>query len=133
MKNLDTVMKWEEAEAFFIETHLSVIRIVERQNGFEHGEVDGPMRREQWNNWTDALCKAGEISDDYRWMSTTTTTEEIRSFVENVVEETKKHIAKKLVESRKGMFELLIDQGFLDVSDSSEEVEELVLAALEKL
>jgi hypothetical protein len=73
------------------------------------------------------------LTDDYRWMSTTTTTEEIRSFVENVVEETKKHIAKKLVESRKGMFELLIDQGFLDVSDSSEEVEELVLAALEKL
>tara|TARA_R110000765_G_scaffold42157_1_gene89322 strand:- start:1620 stop:1871 length:252 start_codon:yes stop_codon:yes gene_type:complete len=73
------------------------------------------------------------LTYDYRWMSTTTTTEEIRSFVENVVEETKKHIAKKLVESRKGMFELLIDQGFLDVSDSSEEVEELVLAALEKL
>ena len=73
------------------------------------------------------------LTDEYRWMSTTTTTEEIRSFVENVVEETKKHIAKKLVESRKGMFELLIDQGFLDASDSSEEVEELVLAALEKL
>jgi DNA-binding phage protein len=73
------------------------------------------------------------LTDEYRWMSTTTTTEEIRSFVENVIEETKKHIAKKLVESRKGMFELLIDQGFIDASDSSEEVEELVLAALEKL
>ena len=73
------------------------------------------------------------LTDEYRWMSTTTTTEEIRSFVEDVIEKTKKHIAKKLVESRKGMFELLIDQGFLDVSDSSEEVEELVLAALEKL
>ena len=73
------------------------------------------------------------LTDEYRWMSTTTTTEEIRSFVEDVIEKTKKHIAKKLVESRKGMFELLIDQGFIDVADSSEEVEELVLAALEKL
>ena len=73
------------------------------------------------------------LTDEYRWMSTTTTTEEIRSFVENVIEETKKHIAKKLVESRKGMFELLIDQGFIDVADSSEEVEELVLQALNEL
>ena len=63
----------------------------------------------------------------------TLTVVEARQLVEKTVEETKKHIAKKLVESRKGMFELLIDQGFLDVSDSSEEVEELVLAALEKL
>jgi len=63
MKDLYKVMKWAEAEDFFIEQHLPVIRIVERQNGYEHGEIDGPMRREQWNNWTDALCKAGEISD----------------------------------------------------------------------
>ena len=57
MKNLDKVMKWEEAEEFFIEHHLPVIRIVERQNGYAHGEIDKPMRREHWNNWTDALCK----------------------------------------------------------------------------
>ena len=69
MKNLDKVMKWEEAEEFFIEHHLPVIRIVERQNGYAHGEIDKPMRREHWNNWTDALCKQGEISDwqDENW------------------------------------------------------------------
>jgi len=63
MKNLDTVMRWYEAEEFFIKTHLPIIRIVERQNGRAHGSVDKVMRREHWNNWTDALCKAGEISD----------------------------------------------------------------------
>jgi hypothetical protein len=47
------------------------------------------------------------LTDEYRWMSTTTTTEEIRSFVENVVEETKKHIAKKLVERHSNILELL--------------------------
>lgn len=73
------------------------------------------------------------LTDEYRGEHLTLTTEEIRSLVENVVEKTKKHIAKKLVESRKGMFELLIDQGFLDVSDSTEDVEELVLEAINKL
>ena len=63
MKNLDTVMKWEEAEDFFIENHLPIIRTIERQNGFEHCEINKPMRREEWDNWTDALCKQGEISD----------------------------------------------------------------------
>lgn len=27
-------------------------------------ESDGPMRREAFNNWTDSLCKDGEICDD---------------------------------------------------------------------
>jgi len=29
----------------------------------EDGEPDWPARREAWNNWTDALCKDGQISD----------------------------------------------------------------------
>jgi hypothetical protein len=63
MKNLSTVMLWEEAEAYFIENHLPIIRVLERRNGYEHGSIDGPRRREAWNNWTDMLCKSGEISD----------------------------------------------------------------------
>ena len=27
------------------------------------GHRDGPARRETWNNWTDSLCKDGQISD----------------------------------------------------------------------
>ena len=63
MKNLDKVMKWEEAEDFFIENHLPISRTIERQNGLEHCEINKLMRREEWDNWTDALCKQGEISD----------------------------------------------------------------------
>jgi hypothetical protein len=29
----------------------------------EDGEPDWPARREAWNNWTDSLCKDGQISD----------------------------------------------------------------------
>jgi hypothetical protein len=29
----------------------------------QDGEPDWPARSEAWNNWTDMLCKAGEISD----------------------------------------------------------------------
>ena len=63
MKNLDTVMKWEEAEAFFIENILPGIRETERLHGREHGSIDEPMRSEVWNNWTDSLCKNELISD----------------------------------------------------------------------
>ena len=51
------------------------------------------------------------LTDEYRWMSTTTTTEEIRSFVENVIEETKKHIAKKLIERHANLLEILYPGG----------------------
>jgi len=63
MKNLDKVMKWEDAVTEFTETHLPSLRRLERVNGRGQGEVDGPMRREAWNNWTDMLCKSGVISD----------------------------------------------------------------------
>ena len=29
----------------------------------QDGEPDWPARREAWNNWTDSLCKDGQISD----------------------------------------------------------------------
>ena len=29
----------------------------------EDGEPDWPARSEAWNNWTDFLCKDGQISD----------------------------------------------------------------------
>ena len=29
----------------------------------QDGEPDWPARRESWNNWTDSLCKDGQISD----------------------------------------------------------------------
>tara|TARA_R110002110_G_scaffold16385_3_gene71167 strand:+ start:377 stop:619 length:243 start_codon:yes stop_codon:yes gene_type:complete len=72
------------------------------------------------------------LTDEYRWMSTTTTTEELRSFVENVIEETKKHIAKTLVAKRANMIEMLFEDGYVE-TDDLEEIEELVLTALESL
>ena len=29
----------------------------------QDGILDGPARREAWNNWTDGLCKDNQISD----------------------------------------------------------------------
>ena len=47
------------------------------------------------------------LTDEYRGEHLTLTTEEIRSLVENVVEKTKKHIAKKLVERHSNVLEIL--------------------------
>tara|TARA_Y100001951_G_C11154523_1_gene191161 strand:- start:216 stop:485 length:270 start_codon:yes stop_codon:yes gene_type:complete len=60
----------------------------------------------------------------------TLTTVEARQLVEKTVEETKKHIAKKLVESKQETIRALARGGFFD---DTEDAEELVLAALEKL
>jgi hypothetical protein len=69
------------------------------------------------------------LTDEYRWMSTTTTTEELRSFVENIIEETKKHIAKTLVAKRANMLGALCEEGYIETENISE-VERLILAAL---
>jgi len=63
MRDLYKVMKWDAAEAFFVENILPGVRATERLYGREHGSIDGPMRREAWNNWTDSLCKNSQISD----------------------------------------------------------------------
>jgi len=63
MTNLHTVMLWQEAVREFEAYILPSIRHTEKQNNGGKSWVDGPMRREAWNNFTDALCKEGKISD----------------------------------------------------------------------
>ena len=72
------------------------------------------------------------LTDEYRDKHLTLTTEEVRSFVENVVEETKRHIARTLVAKRSNMIGLLYEEGYV-ATDAPAEVEELVLIALEEL
>ena len=62
----------------------------------------------------------------------TLTAVEARRLIENVVEETKKHIAKTLVAKRFNMIETLYEHGFVE-TDDAEELERLVLASLEEL
>ena len=58
--NLYSVMTWEQAVAEFNDYHMPYIR--EKERVFNNNP-DLPMRRECWNNFTDALCKDNEISD----------------------------------------------------------------------
>jgi len=51
------------------------------------------------------------LTDEYRGDLLTLTTEEIRSVVENVVEKTKKHVAKKLIERHANLLEVLYAGG----------------------
>ena len=57
--NLSEVITWDQAVTEYTDNLLPYI--------CEHYESDGlpdwPARREAWNNWTDALCKDGSISD----------------------------------------------------------------------
>ncbi len=50
-----------DAETEFRESYMPAILRVEAEHS---GGVDGPMRREEWNNYTDALCKDGQITAD---------------------------------------------------------------------
>jgi len=59
-KNLTRVLTREQAIAQFMEYIVpGVLRLEKRYN--RHPDL--PLRREEWNNYTDALCKNGEISD----------------------------------------------------------------------
>jgi site-specific recombinase XerD len=51
------------------------------------------------------------LTDEYRGEHLTLTTEEIRSIVENVIEKTKKHVAKKLIERHANLLEVLYAGG----------------------
>ena len=62
MRDLYTVTLWAEAVDFFEEWIMPAILKTEQENGFTR-YADLPMRREAWNNYTDALCKDGCISD----------------------------------------------------------------------
>ena len=59
MKNLPRVLFWSQACAQFAEYLIPVIAARYEQDGIP----DWPARREAWNDWTDQLCKDGEISD----------------------------------------------------------------------
>ena len=72
------------------------------------------------------------LTDEYRGKHLTLTTDEIHSIVENVIEKTKKHIARTLVARRSNMIGLLYEEGYV-ATDAPAEVEELVLIALEEL
>ena len=52
-------MTKKEAVAEFREYVLPLIKAKEAQGS---GRVDGPMRAEEWNNFTDGLCKGGRIT-----------------------------------------------------------------------
>ena len=70
-----------------------------------------------------SISEAGEL---------TLTVMEARRLVEKTIEETKKHIAKKLVESRKGTIEMLAKAGCFGLTDD-DDVEMLVFDALGEL
>ena len=57
--DLYSVMTRDEAIEDFITTVLPAV-VEEYEQG---GIIDGPARREAWNNWTDSLCQDGLISD----------------------------------------------------------------------
>jgi len=56
---LPTVVTRDEAIIEFEENVLPWTIETYEQDGI----LDGPARREAWNNWTDSLCKDGVISD----------------------------------------------------------------------
>ena len=58
-ERLDTVITFDQACEIFREDILPYV--IERYES--DGIKDGPARRETWNNWTDSLCKNGQISD----------------------------------------------------------------------
>ena len=57
--NLYRVMTWNQACEDF-ENHVLPYTIKAYE---QDGQPDWPARREAWNNWTDSLCKDGQISD----------------------------------------------------------------------
>jgi len=60
MRNLNTVMTHAQAVDYFENEIMPELRIIEAR---QDGNPDWPLRCETWNNWTDSLCKDGEISD----------------------------------------------------------------------
>ncbi len=57
--NLRTVMTRDEAIEIFDNCILPLVVHSYEQDG----EPDWPARREAFNNWTDAMCKDGQISE----------------------------------------------------------------------
>ncbi len=58
-RDIDSPMLWQDAVNEFTNNILPIV-----QRTFEQdGEPDNAARCEEWNNWTDSLCKSGIISD----------------------------------------------------------------------
>jgi len=57
--NLPYVITFAEACEYFTAEILPLVQEQYEQDGVP----DWPARGETWNNWTDALCKNGEISE----------------------------------------------------------------------
>jgi len=60
MRDIQNPMLHATAVEHFENEIMPQIRHIEAD---QSGGPDWPLRRETWNNWTDALCKDGEISD----------------------------------------------------------------------
>lgn len=58
-KNLDNVTLWKDAVEHFDEWILPLVCEQYEKDGIP----DYVARSEAWNDWTDSLCKDGEISD----------------------------------------------------------------------
>ena len=64
MRDIDNPILWHEAEAMFIRDILPDLIIQETKwQGGKWQHADECLRSEEWNNWTDSLCKSGRISD----------------------------------------------------------------------
>ena len=57
--NLYNVMTFDQAVEYFNENILPAVKEEYEQDGV----ADIPARSEEWNNWTDSLCKNEQISD----------------------------------------------------------------------
>ena len=57
--NLYDVITWDQAVADFTDNIMRYVREQYEQDGIP----DWPARSEAWCNWTDSLCKDGQISD----------------------------------------------------------------------
>tara|TARA_Y100000034_G_scaffold125489_1_gene175100 strand:- start:602 stop:826 length:225 start_codon:yes stop_codon:yes gene_type:complete len=60
MRDIQNPMLHATAVEYFENEIMPQIRHIEAD---QSGGPDWPLRCETWNNWTDALCKNGEISD----------------------------------------------------------------------
>lgn len=52
-------MTKKQAEEQFREHHVPAILQIEKESG---GGMDEPRRAQDWNDYTDALCKGGQIT-----------------------------------------------------------------------
>ena len=59
-RDIQNPMLWQQAVDQFTNEILPALRAIEAT---QSGNIDYPLRREEWSNWVDSLCKDGQISD----------------------------------------------------------------------